>query len=212
MFTCKFKKQTHQDFEIIIENGRKNDKALEQAVARARGEILVFLAPDAHPVDIYWLEELVAGVTDERTIVKGLEVTSTPLDPSSLAGYRQAFLDHPFDEGYPWSEDTELFCRLKAHGYRFVQLECAPVIHLSKPGSRTYRRRAFRYGIYYSRIRHRYAEPVELASVTDTIKEILKASMYLLGMMVGKIIYWPEGRRWQAANRAAETDLGEVAQ
>jgi hypothetical protein len=203
--------QTYQDYEFICETDNRISDAWQRAVARARGEILVFLAPGARPVDNRWLEELVAGVSDERTIVKGLEVTSSPLDPSSLAGYRQAFLEHPFDENFPWSEDTELFCRLKSDGYRFVQLECAPVIHLSKPGSRTYRRRAFRYGVYWSRLRHRYAEPVELAGGVETFKEIVKASLYLLGMAVGAVLYWPEGRRWQASRQTADKDLGKGA-
>ena len=186
--------QTFQNYEFIGKVGSTFPEIWNQAIQRARGEILVLTDTHARPVNNRWLEELVASIIDERTIVKGLEVTSSPLDPSSLAGYKQAFVDHPFDEHYHWAEDTELFCRLKEAGYRFVQLDYAPVIHLSKLGSKIYLKRAFRYGLYWSRLRHRYAEPVELTSVSTAFKRLVAALLNLLGMFIGSIIYRSERR------------------
>ena len=187
-------RQTLQDYEFIGEIGKEGPKAWNRAIARSSGEILVFMEASATPVNERWLEELTAGVADEQTVAKGPEITSTPLDPSSLAGYRQAFIDQPFDENYLWSEDTELFCRLKEAGYRFVQLNVAPVIHLQKPGSKTFVRRAFRYGLYYAQIRHRYAEPVDVMGASMALKNIVKLLLSLLGIWVGSVIYWPERR------------------
>jgi len=184
--------QQRQDFEFIGEVGDSQPASWKRAIRRASGEILVFLEAGAKPVNERWLEELVAEVKDANTIVKGLEITSSPLDPSSLAGYREAFVDNPFDESYPWAEDTELFCRLQAAGYHFSQLGCAPVIHPSKPGSKTVLRRAFHYGLYYQRLRYRYANPVELNSIPSTIKLMVASLLNLLGVFVGSILYWNE--------------------
>ena len=93
--------QTFQDFEFVGQVGGAIPETWNRAIARAQGEILVFVEAGAVPVNERWLQELVEGVTDERTIVKGLEITNSPLDPSILAGHRQAFIDHPFDEDYP---------------------------------------------------------------------------------------------------------------
>ncbi len=183
--------QTWQDFEFIGEVGSSTSETWNRAIQRAGGDILVFLDADARPLNEKWLGELVAGVTDKRTIVKGLEITSSPLDPSSLAGYKQVFVRHPFDERFLWAEDTELFCRLQEAGYRFVQLESAPVIHISKSGSKTYMRRAFRYGLYMARLRHRYGKTVELMSISFTCKLIIRTLLNLLGMLFSYLIYWP---------------------
>jgi hypothetical protein len=186
------KDQTYQNFEFIKEVGNPVPDCWKRSIARSRGDILVFMDPEAAPVNERWLEELVAGVTDERTIVKGLEVTSSPLDPSSLAGRRQAFVENPFDEEFLWCEDSELFCRLNENGYRFVQIDKAPVVHLSKPESKTFIRRAFRYGLYNAQIKHRYPNSVALMNISMVIKVIIEASLNLIGMMVGSIIFFPQ--------------------
>ncbi len=185
----ELQKQSFQDFEFIGESGEPIPETWNRAIQQANGEILVFVEVGARPVNECWLEELVTNVVDEYTIVKGLEVTSTPLDPSSLAGYRQAFIDHPFDEGYTWSEDTELFCRLKENGYNFIQLDRAPVIHLAKPGSKTFLRRSFRYGLFWSRLQHRYSDPVELTSISQAIKNLIASFLNLTGMLLGNLFF-----------------------
>ncbi len=188
-------KQTFQDFEFIGETGGTIPEAWNRTIQRAQGEILVFTETDAQPVNERWLEELVNGVSDEKTIAKGLEITSTPLDLSNLAGYRQAFIDHSFDESFHWAEDTELFSRMKADGYQFRQLDQAPVIHLQKLKSRRYIRRAFLYGLYWARLRYRYADPVELATVSYALKQLLAALLNLAGLVIGTLVYWPERRK-----------------
>ncbi len=177
--------QTFKDFEIIFEETKSFPEAWELAIQKAKGEILVFLEAGSVPVDERWLEELIQDAVDEKTIVKGLEICTSPLNPSSLAGYRTAFLEHPFDESFFWAEDSELFCRLKANGYNFKQLNSAPVVHFSKPGSKTYVRRAFRYGLYRSRLRHRYSNPVELADPRLALKLIIAILLAQIGIFFG---------------------------
>lgn len=189
------KQQTYQDFEFIGEAGGSIPEAWNRAIARAQGEILVFTETDARPVNEHWLEELVNSVTDEKTIVKGLEVTGSPWDMANLAAHRSVFQNIQFDEKYKWAEDTEVFCRLKEAGYKLQRADLAPVIHLSKAGSKRYIRRSFLYGLYWSRLRHRYAEPIELANIKQAGKMLLAATLNILGSAIGWMIYWPERKK-----------------
>jgi GT2 family glycosyltransferase len=183
--------QTFKNFEFIGEVGGTIPEAWNRAVKRAQGEILVFTETDAKPVDENWLAELASAINDEKTIVKGLEITGTPLDFSNMAAPRSAFQLNQFDESYKWAEDTELFCRLVQQGYRFIQLEKAPVIHLQKNTSRKLIRRAFLYGFYYARIRSLYTERVEVAGFNELFKSFIKSTLNLFGFMIGAIVYFP---------------------
>jgi GT2 family glycosyltransferase len=188
-------RQTFQDYEFVGVTGGAIPEAWNQAIRQARGELLVFTETDARPVNEHWLEELVNSVPDDVTIVKGLEITGSPLDLSNLAARRRIFEGVQFDERFRWAEDTELFCRLKQQGYRFQQVDCAPVIHRSKTGSKHYMRRAFRYGLYWARLSYRYPDPVELAGFSLVVKNLLAATLNLFGLLTGYLIYWPERRR-----------------
>jgi hypothetical protein len=185
------KKQSFQDFEFIGETGGSIPEAWNRALKRAAGEIIVFTETDARPIYENWLEELVNNIKDEKTIVKGLEVTSTPLDLSNLAAYQKTFVDNKFDDKYRWAEDTELFCRLKQQGFQFVQLDQAPVIHLQKFVNKKMIRRAFLYGIYYARIRSQYSERVDVAGFKELVKALIKSILNLSGFLTGSIIYLP---------------------
>lgn len=186
------KSQTFQDYEFIGEAGGSIPEAWNRAINRARGEILVFTETDATPVNERWLEELVNSIPDEKTVIKGLEVTGSPWDLANLAAHRSVFEQVQFDERFKWAEDTELFCRLKEAGYRLQRVDKAPVIHLSKAGSKRYIRRAFLYGLYWARLKHRYADPVDLNNIGNAGKMMLAALLNLIGLLLGYVIYWPE--------------------
>ena len=188
-------RQTFQDFEFVGEIGGAIPEAWNRAIERARGDILVFTETDAMPVTDRWLDELVKSIPDENTVVKGLEVTGFPWDLANLAGHRNHFTNAKFDQAYSWAEDTEFFCRLKEDGVRLLQLNTAPVIHPGKLSSKHMHRRAFRYGLYWARLRNRFQDPVELMGVAAAGKVLVGALLNLLGMMVGSLIYWPERRR-----------------
>jgi hypothetical protein len=188
----QLRRQSFKDFEFVGEAGGTIPQAWNRAIARARGEILVFTETDARPVNERWLEELVGCVTAEDVVVKGLEVTGQPWDMSNLACHRSAMEGAQFDERFRWSEDTEFFCRLKALGYELRQVPVAPVIHLRKAGSKRMIRRAFRYGMYQARLRHWYGDPVMIAGTEQALKRLAQALMNLAGLAVGYLAYLPE--------------------
>jgi hypothetical protein len=85
--------QTFQDYEFIIEVGEMLSETWKRAIELVIGEILVMIDPNARPVNDRWLVKLVEGIIDANTVVKGLEIIGSFLNPSSLAGYRQAFIN-----------------------------------------------------------------------------------------------------------------------
>jgi GT2 family glycosyltransferase len=185
-------RQTFRDFEFVEEAGGTIPEAWNRAIARAQGEILVFTETDATPVNEHWLEELVNSIPDDRTIVKGLEITGAPWDLANLAAHRSVFADARFDESFLWAEDTELFCRLKRQGYKFIRVDKAPVIHRHKMGSKRALRRAFRYGVYQARLRLRYGDDgVEVAGIGDAVKRLLGSFLNLIGIVMGYLLYLP---------------------
>jgi hypothetical protein len=184
--------QTFKDFEFIGEIFDQYPDSWLRAIQKARGEIIVFLEPGSIPVNNDWLEELISEVVDEKTIVKGLEITSSPLDPSNLAGFRQSVVNELFNENYLWAEDTEFFCRLNEHGFRIKHLNSAPVVHLSKLGSKTYVRRAFRYGLYRSRLFHQFLKPVELSDPRLACKQIIGVVLTSVGIVAGYLFSYLE--------------------
>jgi GT2 family glycosyltransferase len=185
-------RQTFRDFEFVGEAGGTIPEAWNRAIARARGEILVFTETDASPVDERWLEQLVDSLPDENTIVKGLEISGAPWDMANLAAHRSVFADARFDESFLWAEDTELFCRLKQQGCRLLRVDTAPVIHRHKLGSKRMTRRAFRYGVYMARLRLMYGnDGVEIADVGHASAMFLRALLNLAGLAWGYLLYWP---------------------
>jgi GT2 family glycosyltransferase len=196
--------QTYRDYEFVGAAGGTIPQAWNRSLDRAQGEILVFTETDVTPVNERWLEELVAAVHNERTIVKGPEVNSLPLDMSSLACHRSVFATVRFDEDFLWAEDSELFCKLKRQGCEFQHVVVTPVLHLNRLASKRYIRRAFRYGIYNARLRLRYADPVLVAGLEDAWKRLLTATLNILGLAVGYLVYWPEHLSRRKSPRGSE--------
>jgi hypothetical protein len=185
-------KQTYRDFEFVGEVGGSIPSAWNRAIARASGEILVFTETDAFSVNEFWLEQLVRGIPDDKTVVKGLEVSSHEWNMSNLAGHRGIFAGLQFDESFKWAEDTDYFCQIKKNGYQLIQLDQAPVIHLRNFRSRKMIRRAFQYGLYWAKIRNSYGDPVEVSSLTSLLRMLMMIGLQFMGMMLGTLIYLPE--------------------
>jgi hypothetical protein len=187
--------QTYQDYEFVGVAGGTIPEAWNRGVEAARGEILVFTETDATPVNDQWLSDLVNSVTDDRCIVKGLEVTGLPFDLSNLACRRSVLAGNRFREDFRWAEDSELFCRLKSLGYELRHVQVAPVIHLQKMRSKRRIRRAFRYGLYQARLRYLYGDREMVSGAGLAVKMLIQASLDLLGLAIGYILYWPERRK-----------------
>jgi GT2 family glycosyltransferase len=96
------------------------------------------------------------------------------------------------DESFRWAEDTELFCRLNRQGFDLLKVNAAPVIHLRRPSAKRVRR-AFRYGLYWAKLNHRYGhygDPMRLTGVVQYCCRMLaEASLNLLGLALGNLIY-----------------------
>lgn len=201
----KLSRQTFQDFEFIGQAGGTIPQAWNRALDRARGDILVFTETDATPVDERWLEQLVASIPDDRTLVKGLEIGELPWDLSNLAACRSVFQDARFDESFLWGEDTELFCRLRQRGYHFLHVDTAPVIHLHRRGSQRALRRAFRYGLYHARLRVTYGRHgIGISSLRVVCLQLVQLALNLAGFISGYVVYGL-GR---ALKRRGAKDLG----
>lgn len=184
--------QSYRDYEFIGVAGGTIPEAWNRGIARAQGEILVFTETDATPVNDQWLGDLVHAVTDDRCLVKGLEITGLPYDLSNLACHRSVFAANRFREDFLWAEDTELFCRLKSLGYELRHVQAAPVIHLQKMESKRRIRRAFRYGVYQARLRHMYGDRESVGGANLAVKMLVQAGLTLLGLGAGYLLHWPE--------------------
>lgn len=178
-------RQSFDDFEVIIEIGGTIPQAWNRALARATGRYIVFTETDASPQNDDWLEQLVNSMTNEKTVIKGLEINHAAWNLCNTIMPRAALMERGFNETFLWAEDTELFSYLRSRGYRFEKREIAPVIHTAEPDSPKAVRRAFFYGIFWMRIRNRYSDPVEPVQFSWLIRRLLIVILQMLGMIVG---------------------------
>jgi hypothetical protein len=200
-------RQRFRDFELIVEWGDTIPRAWNRALARARGTYIVFTETDARPLSEWWLTQLVEQMNgDDQRMVKGLEVVGTPWNLSNVIVSRATLQGMAFDEGFRWAEDTDLFSRLLAAGCSLERREVAPVFHSFDPVSRKALRRAFGYGMYWARIRHRYPQPVERAEFSRLLLQLAITTVQILGMACGWLRYLPERR----ARASRQRSLGKA--
>jgi len=186
-------RQSYKDFEFVGEVGGTIPQALNRAVARARGDILVFTETDAEPLSDNWLFELVSHANDKNTVIKGIEIIDTPWNLSNTACHRSLFENRQFDECFLYAEDTEFFSFLKSQGTHFARLQTAAVIHRTKGGTWTpVVERAFLYGVYKMKIKHRYKQPVDSSSIEQILSKVAVFFLYGIGLIVGYILFFPE--------------------
>jgi glycosyltransferase involved in cell wall biosynthesis len=193
-------KQTYQDFEFIGEAGGSIPSAWNRAIKRARGEILVFTETDAQPINEYWLDEMVNEVSDSQTIVKGLEVTTSPFDFSNLAVHRNIFNDNLFNKSYHLLSDIELLSKLKGKNYHLVAIDKAPIINYAKAYNRHFLRKSFRYGFEWGRLKKHYKEPVQVPDLSFLTNRLIASFYLLVGMFFGYFIYLPERKKRERFN------------
>ena len=133
------KKQTFRDFEFVTSSKKGIPEAMNDAIEKAKGKIIVITESDALPMSKRWLEDMVNAVKEnnrhdskKKTIVRGVEVASLPWCWCNFACYSSVLKDNKINEYYPLAEDTELFARLKKLGYNGVEIPIAPVRHERK--------------------------------------------------------------------------------
>ncbi len=198
------KKQTFKNFEFVTSTKKGIPQAMNDAVSKAKGEIIVVTESDALPLTNRWLEEMVKAVkqfnkgdVDKKTLVRGIEVAPLPWCWCNFACYSKVLKNNRINESYPMAEDTELFVRLKKMGYRGLELPIAPVFHKRQnKGFWKSIRNSFVYGDLMTRINLKYGEinfnSEKKQSVNIFERElgiILSRISFLLGALIGFLNY-----------------------
>ncbi|MEW6295907.1 MAG: glycosyltransferase [Candidatus Diapherotrites archaeon] len=191
------KKQSFQGFELVTSQKKGIPQALNDAISRAKGKILVITESDAMPLTNTWLEEMVEAVKrhGEKTIIRGIEVRQTPWCWSNIACHSSVLKNNKMNENFPLAEDTELFARLNNLGYKGLELPIAPVLHERKSkGFWKSVNNSFAYGRLLVKINLKYnnidfnPEKIKGSSIIKReIQEIFSRIAFLCGAIVGFI-------------------------
>ncbi|MEM2294224.1 MAG: glycosyltransferase [Nitrososphaerota archaeon] len=195
-------RQTFRDFEFITSTKGSIPEAWNDALSKAKGEIIVFIESDAFPLNERWLEEIVENWR-KGAVLKGLEINPTSLNLCNLVCDADIFRKVRFDESFKCTEDTELFARLRKMGVEVGFVNAFPVVHVP---SRTWRKtlsRSFRSGMYFMKIMYMHGkENLDdintqnfksnyIHPISNRIRIIVENILVLLGLLVGAIIYLP---------------------
>lgn len=195
-------RQTFKDFEFITSIKGSIPEAWNDALSRAKGEILVFIESDAFPLNEHWLEEIIENWRKDA-VLKGLEINPTSLNLCNLICDANIFRKVKFDESFKCTEDTELFARLKKMGFKVGFVYAFPVVHVP---SRTWRKtlsRGFKSGLYFMKIIYLHGknnlENVNTQNfksdyihpISNRVRIIVENVLVLLGLLVGIIVYIP---------------------
>jgi glycosyltransferase involved in cell wall biosynthesis len=212
---CKvLEEQTFRDFELVTSTKGSIPEAWNDAISRARGEILVFVESDAFPLSNNWLEEIVKHAK-KNAVLKGLEINPADLNLCNLVCDASIFKNVRFDESFKVREDTELFARLRRMGVEVGFVNAFPVVHVP---ARTWRKtlsRALRSGMYYVKIVYMHGrkniddintqnfKSNYIHPISNRLRIIVENVLVLMGLVVGAIIYIPilirrklDERRW----------------
>ncbi|MEM4619636.1 MAG: glycosyltransferase [Desulfurococcaceae archaeon] len=195
-------RQTFRDFEFITSTKGSIPEAWNDALSKAKGEIIVFIESDAFPLNERWLEEIVENWR-KGAVLKGLEINPTSLNLCNLVCDADIFRKVRFDESFKCAEDTELFARLRRMGVEVGFVNAFPVVHIP---SRTWRKtlsRSFRNGMYFIKIMYMHGKENfddintqnfksnYIHPISNRIRIIVENILVLLGLLIGAIIYLP---------------------
>jgi len=194
--------QTFRDFELITSTKGSIPEAWNDAISKARGEIIVFIESDAFPLNDQWLEEIVKNWR-KNAVLKGLEINPTSLNLCNLVCDASIFKNVRFDESFKNTEDTELFARLRKMGVEIGFVNAFPVVHVP---TRTWKKtlsRSFKAGMYFMKViylhgkhniddinaqnfKSNYIHPI-----SNRLRIIVENMLILLGLPFGAIVYLP---------------------
>ncbi|MCR8501752.1 MAG: glycosyltransferase [Candidatus Korarchaeota archaeon] len=195
-------RQTFRDFEFITSTKGSIPEAWNDALSRAKGEIIVFIESDAFPLNERWLEEIVSNFR-KGAVLKGLEINPTSLNLSNLVCDAEIFRRFRFDESFKCAEDTELFARLRKMGIEIGFVNAFPVVHVP---SRTWKKtlsRSFKSGMYFMKIMYMHGkENIDnintqnfksnyIHPISNRLRIIVENILVLLGLLIGAVIYIP---------------------
>ncbi|MEM2045597.1 MAG: glycosyltransferase [Candidatus Bathyarchaeia archaeon] len=195
-------RQTFRDFEFITSTKGSIPEAWNDALSKAKGEIIVFIESDAFPLNERWLEEIVENWR-KGAVLKGLEINPTSLNLCNLVCDADIFRKVRFDESFKCTEDTELFARLRKMGVEVGFVNAFPVVHVP---SRTWRKtlsRSFRSGMYFMKIMYMHGkENLDdintqnfksnyIHPISNRLRIIVENVLVLLGLLIGAVVYIP---------------------
>ena len=198
------KKQSFKDWEFVYSTKRGIPQAWNDAIGKAKGEIIITTDSDVEIKTNDWIKDMVAAVKKynkndpkRRTIIKGIEIhPNTPWTWCNVGFYADVLKKNNVNEKFPIVEDTELFSRLRSIGYKGVELPIAPILHERRGENSSILKRSFRYGMLNARVNLRYGfvgfKSVKKKSsniIKREIVTILSRILYLFGIFVGFISF-----------------------
>jgi glycosyltransferase involved in cell wall biosynthesis len=205
----KLKKQTFKDWEFVYSTKKGIPQAWNDAIKKAKGNIIIITESDALPLTNNWIKDMVKAVkkNDTKTIIRGIEVIPTAWDFSNLACYSKILKQNKLDENYSIAEDTELFARLRKLGYKGKELSIAPIVHMRNKSVSELIKNNFLYGILLVKIQMKYGQTGFKTTFRESflqnslnllkreIGTILSKIMFLIGAIIGLIIYFPSNSK-----------------
>jgi glycosyltransferase involved in cell wall biosynthesis len=198
-------RQTFKNFEFVTSTKKGIPQAMNDAISKANGDIIVVTESDALPLTNKWLEEMVKAVkennsndSEKKTVIRGIEVSPLPWCWCNFACYSSVLKNNKVNECYPVAEDTELFARLKRLGYKGLELPIAPVFHRRHDkGFWKSVRNSLIYGDLLAQIALQYggvgfgSDEKESVNVFEReMKIILSRISFLIGTFVGFISFY----------------------
>lgn len=130
--------------------------AMNQAIKKSTGDLLVFTETDVEPATDDWVYNLVMERSDGN-FVKSLEVNHTTPNFSGMIVSKKDLRDEQFDEAFNVAEDTEFYARMHAlYGMNVIQARTATHLHLRSKTTQKALDRAYEYGRNEAKIMKQY--------------------------------------------------------
>lgn len=131
-------------------------EAMNEAINKAEGELLLFTETDVEPINIKWIKTMVLN-SQKGCFVRGLEVNHRTPNWSNTILYKEDLHNEKLDTNFSVAEDTEFFNRMVSkYGITLSVTRDCVVEHLKEPDSDKAVQRAYEYGMNEIRIMKKY--------------------------------------------------------
>ncbi len=198
------KKQTFRNFEFVYSLKKGIPQAWNDAISKAKGDIIITIDSDVKILTKYWLRDMVKAIKKynkkdpkKRTIIKGIEISPhLSWTWCNMCFYSNILKENKINENFPVAEDTEFFTRLRKKGYKVKELPISPVLHFRRQEFSKILKRSYLYGILNTKIYLKYGfigfkaskkKPSNILKREITV--ILSRILFLFGMLIGFISY-----------------------
>ena len=143
------------DMEFCYSTNGNIAHAMNEALAKAKHEVVVFIETDTVPVQGDWVDMLLEGI-EHGKMMFSREVSHTYFNWAGTAVYKDDLGGLQIDEQYPIAEDTEYFERLKRDRGITLCRSDAAILHLKEHESQKALDRAFVYGYLHAKLIEKY--------------------------------------------------------